>query len=61
MRLIYPFCQMNSNAEHRICVINRNVPNMVAQITQVLGDEHVNIVDMINRSRGDFGLYDGRY
>ncbi|HNF24190.1 MAG TPA: hypothetical protein PKV80_06960, partial [Leptospiraceae bacterium] len=32
---------------------NSNVPNMVAQISTVLGQEGLNIIDMTNRSRKD--------
>ena len=42
----------NDNAT-RITVINKNVPNMVAQISAVLADNKVNIIEMINKSRGD--------
>ena len=37
----------------RLVVANRNVPNMVGQITTILADAGVNIADMLNRSRGD--------
>ncbi|MCG8377201.1 MAG: 3-phosphoglycerate dehydrogenase, partial [Chlorobiales bacterium] len=30
-----------------------NIPNMVGQITSVLADSGINIVDMLNKSRGD--------
>lgn len=34
-------------------VINANVPNMVAQISGVLSDAGINIIDMINKSRDE--------
>lgn len=37
----------------RLAVINANVPNMLAQISTVLSTASVNIIDMINKSRGD--------
>lgn len=37
----------------RLTVSNRNVPNMVGQISTVLAAANLNIVDMLNKSRGD--------
>ena len=37
----------------RLAVVNANVPNMVAQISTVLSNVNVNILDMINKSEGD--------
>lgn len=37
----------------RLCVVNSNVPNMVGQITTALATAELNIVDMLNKSRGD--------
>lgn len=37
----------------RLTVANRNVPNMVGQISTLLAAEGLNIVDMLNKSRGD--------
>jgi len=37
----------------RLAIINANVPSMVAKISEQLSNEGINIVDMINKSRGD--------
>ena len=37
---------------YRICIINKNVANMVGQVTSVLAEENYNIEHMMNRSRG---------
>jgi D-3-phosphoglycerate dehydrogenase len=37
----------------RLGVANRNVPNMVGQMTTALARADLNIVDLINKSRGD--------
>ena len=50
----FPQCQMAPSAPKRIVVANRNVPNMVGQITTLLAEYTINIQDMINKSRGDF-------
>jgi D-3-phosphoglycerate dehydrogenase / 2-oxoglutarate reductase len=39
----------------RLVVINRDVPNMIAQITQVLGNAGVNIQSYTNASNGKIG------
>ncbi|MGB3828888.1 MAG: phosphoglycerate dehydrogenase [Ornithinimicrobium sp.] len=38
---------------NRLAIFNRNVPNMVGQISGVLADADLNIADLINKSRGD--------
>lgn len=37
----------------RLSIVNRNVPNMVAQISSVLSDANINIIDLLNKSRND--------
>ena len=37
----------------RLAIANANVPNMVGQITAAVGGAGLNIVDMLNRSRGE--------
>ena len=36
-----------------MAVVNENVPNMLGQISTTLADSGLNIVDMINKSRGN--------
>lgn len=38
---------------HRICIIHKNVPNMLAQLTTIIGNNHINIENMVNKARGD--------
>ena len=38
----------------RLAVANRNVPNMVGQISTCLADARINIADLLNKSRGEF-------
>ena len=38
----------------RLAVTNRNVPNVVGQITTKLADAEINICDLINKSMGDY-------
>ncbi len=50
----YPNCEMPPSGAQRITVAHRNIPNMLGQISTTLADAGVNIVDLINKSRGDF-------
>ncbi len=47
----FPEINLPRNGGYRICVINSNVPNMVAQISTDLGEVNLNIVDLLNKSR----------
>ncbi len=44
------------SGQHRIAVVNSNVPNMVGQITTSLAESELNIVDMVNKSRDDIAV-----
>ena len=37
----------------RIGIANKNIPNILGQITSALGADGLNILDMLNKSRGD--------
>jgi D-3-phosphoglycerate dehydrogenase len=50
----FPDCEMPYVGNTRIIVANRNVPNMVGQITTVLAEEKMNISEMLNKHRDDF-------
>ena len=49
-----PRCKLDRRAPFRMSVINRNIPNMVSQITTLLAAEKINIMDLINHHRGDY-------
>ena len=49
----FPKVYMKRYALHRIAIVNENVPNMLGQISTTLAGSGLNIVDMINKSRGD--------
>lgn len=40
-------------SEFRITLSNKNHPGMIGKITTVLADNKLNIIDMVNKSRGD--------
>ncbi len=49
----FPECIMERNGGDRIILANRNIPNMVGQVTTVLAEAGLNISDMLNRHRND--------
>jgi D-3-phosphoglycerate dehydrogenase len=50
----FPDSKMPRAGEERLAITHRNIPNMVRQITKAIAEEEANIVDMLNKSRGDF-------
>jgi D-3-phosphoglycerate dehydrogenase len=50
----YPDCSLDFRGGTRITVANRNIPNMIGQITSALASKQINIKDMINKNKGDF-------
>jgi len=50
----YPDTQMARNGGYRITFCNENVPRVLGQVLTVLADHNLNVVDMVNLSRGDF-------
>jgi D-3-phosphoglycerate dehydrogenase len=49
----FPKVYMNRYGGYRLAVVNENVPNMLGQISTALADAGLNIIDMINKSRGE--------
>jgi D-3-phosphoglycerate dehydrogenase len=49
----FPETVMPRADAHRITIANANVPNMVGQISSVLGDAGLNIEDLLNKSLGE--------
>lgn len=51
----YPNCDMGTCvAVGRISLAHSNTPNMISQVTKILGSEGLNIADMTNKSKGVF-------
>lgn len=48
-----PAISMPRSGEKRICVIHRNIPNMLTAITSTVAEDHINIENLLNKSRGD--------
>ncbi len=49
----FPAMDVQKNGDVRICVLHRNVPNMLAQISAVVSEAGVNIETLTNRSKKD--------
>ena len=52
----FPDCDLGIPTGDRIIIANKNVPNMVGQITTLLASEKINIADMLNRHKGDYAF-----
>ncbi len=49
----FPNVEMPMSGDARVCVLHANVPNVLSQITTVVGDAGANIENMTNKSKGD--------
>jgi len=49
----FPETIMPRASGQRLAIANKNVPNMVGQITTKLADSKINILDLLNKSKGD--------
>ncbi len=43
----------NAKTRTRLAISNKNVPKMLSEILSVLADQNINVIDMINKSRGE--------
>jgi D-3-phosphoglycerate dehydrogenase len=50
----YPDTQMARNGGFRITFCNENVPKVLGHVLTVLADHNINVIDMVNLSRGEF-------
>ena len=50
----YPACTLEYNSNFRLVVMNKNIPNMVGQISAILAEVNINIVEMLNKSKVDY-------
>ena len=49
-----PEITLPRSGKYRICVIHKNVPNMITAITGIVATNDINIENMLNKSRGDY-------
>ncbi len=49
-----PNCELAKTADHLVCVIHKNVPNMFTQITAVISEAGGNIESVVSKSKKDW-------
>lgn len=49
-----PNCDMPRSGAMRICLLHKNIPNMVGRITAAVAQRNANITNMANRSRNNY-------
>ncbi len=49
----FPNMEMDTSGGMRIVVANKNIPNMVSQVSAILAHEGLNILDMVNKNKGE--------
>ena len=50
----YPNASMPHDGDARICVMHKNIPNMLSQISSSVSSRGINIENLINRSKKDY-------
>lgn len=49
----FPALSLERSGPHRITFSNNNVPKMLGNVLSLLADENLNVIDMLNKSRGE--------
>ena len=49
----FPKISLERNGAVRLAIVNENVPGMLGKITSILAEKNINVVDLLNKSRGD--------
>ncbi len=49
-----PNCELAKTADHLVCVIHKNIPNMFSQITAVISEAGGNIESVVSKSKKDW-------
>ena len=52
----YPSCALPRSTPYRLTILHKNISNILAQITGVVGKEGININNMTNQSKGDYAV-----
>lgn len=50
----FPSVNEPRTTQYRICLIHKNVPNMLAQFATLLANQQINIENMVNKAKGDY-------
>ncbi len=49
----FPSVNLERDEGTRICVLHKNVPNMISQISNIPAAKNINIIHLVNKSKGD--------
>ena len=49
----FPTCELPMSGKGRICILHKNIPNMLTQFTTLFAESNHNIADLINKSKKD--------
>jgi D-3-phosphoglycerate dehydrogenase len=49
-----PNLKQECSGAARLCIIHRNIPNMLASVTSLLSKDGVNVENMTNKSKGEY-------
>lgn len=49
----FPEVKLPRTDGHRVTIVNSNVPDMIGQISSALANKGMNIIDMLNKSKGN--------
>lgn len=49
----YPDAEMNATGT-KVCIMHKNVPDVISKLTSVLGDAGININNMVSKSKKDY-------
>ena len=52
----YPSCSMPRTTDLRLVLLHKNISNILAQITGVVGNDKINIKNMSNQSKGEYAV-----
>lgn len=49
----FPSLSLERISPYRLAFSNKNIPNMLGQVLPILAENNINVLDMLNKSRGD--------
>ena len=49
----FPSCVLEREAKTRVCVLHKNIPNMLGQVSAFFAGKNINITNMLNKSKGE--------
>ncbi len=50
----FPAVSCPRTGKCRVCIIHKNIPNMLSNISAVISEDNVNIENMLNKAKGDY-------